>query len=45
MAPETAREWARSGKVAAIQLPNGHYRFREDVIEAIEQTPVVAAAA
>ena len=42
---ETARAWARTGKVEAIRLPGGQYRFRREVIEAIERgdTPVSAA--
>lgn len=42
--PETARDWARTGKVPAIQLPSGHYRFRAEDIDAIEQTPASSAA-
>lgn len=42
---ETARAWARTGKVPAIRTPGGHYRFRREDIEAIErgETPVSAA--
>lgn len=42
--PETARDWARTGKVPAIQLPSGHYRFKSEDIDAIEQTPAAASA-
>gem|GEM_PF-1631126 len=44
---ETARAWARSGKVQAIRLPGGQYRFRREDIEAIErgETPGAPAAA
>lgn len=41
---ETVRDWARSGKVPAITLPGGQYRFRREDIEAIEQPTPVAAA-
>lgn len=43
---ETAREWARTGKVPAIRLPGGgHYRFRREDIEAIERGETPASAA
>lgn len=34
---ETARAWARTGKVPAIRTPGGHYRFRREDIDAIER--------
>jgi excisionase family DNA binding protein len=34
---EAARNWARTGKVKAIRLPGGQYRFPVEAIEAIEQ--------
>lgn len=43
--PETAREWARSGKVPAIKLPGGQYRFKREVIEAMENVPAAEVAA
>jgi excisionase family DNA binding protein len=42
---ETARAWARTGKVPAIKLPGGHYRFRRSDIEAIERGETPASAA
>jgi excisionase family DNA binding protein len=42
---ETAREWARSGKVRAITLPNGRYRFPAAEIEAIERGELTPAPA
>lgn len=34
---EAARNWARTGKVRAIRLPGGQYRFPVEAIEEIEQ--------
>jgi excisionase family DNA binding protein len=42
---ETARAWARAGKVSAIKLPGGQYRFRREDIEAIERGETPASAA
>jgi excisionase family DNA binding protein len=42
---ETAREWARTGKVPAVRTPGGHYRFRREDIEAIERGETPASAA
>ena len=42
---ETAREWAQSGKVPAMKLPGGQYRFRREDIEAMESVPAAEAVA
>jgi excisionase family DNA binding protein len=35
--PRTVRRWAREGKIPAVKLPSGEYRFRrEDVDDLIE---------
>jgi excisionase family DNA binding protein len=41
---ETAREWARSGKVPAMKLPGGQYRFRREDIDAMERIPAAEPA-
>lgn len=42
---EAVRGWARTGKVDAIRLPGGQYRFRREVIEAIERGDTTVSAA
>lgn len=38
---ETVREWARTGRLAAVRLPSGRFLFRPEDIDAIP-VPVVA---
>lgn len=33
--PETIRRWAREGRIQAITLPSGLWRFRREDIEAL----------
>ncbi|WP_210581082.1 helix-turn-helix domain-containing protein [Actinomyces succiniciruminis] len=40
--PQTLRRWARRGKVPAIILPNGRFRFRRSDIEALLQPATIA---
>jgi predicted site-specific integrase-resolvase len=32
---ETVRQWAKSGRLASVKLPNGRHRFRPEVVDAI----------
>lgn len=42
---ETAREWARSGKVPTIRTPGGQYRFSREVIDALAPESAVEVSA
>lgn len=33
--PRTVRRWVETGKLAAIVLPNGRYRFKREDVEAL----------
>lgn len=40
---ESVRQWARSGRVTAVRLPSGHYRFRPSDVDALLE-PIPAAS-
>lgn len=42
---ETIRRWAIDGKVPAIRLPSGQYRFRAEDVDAVLTEPAAAAGA
>ena len=39
VSPSTVTRWARSGLVASIRTPGGHYRFRaQDALRAVQSS-------
>ena len=42
---DAVRGWAQSGKLTAIKLPSGQYRFVREDIEAIERGELPVSAA
>jgi excisionase family DNA binding protein len=32
---ETVRQWAKNGRLRAVQLPSGRFRFRREDVDAI----------
>ena len=35
VSPDTVRRWAKNGKISAVALPSGRFRFRRADIEAL----------
>lgn len=45
LSDETVRRWAIDGKIPAIRLPSGQYRFAVEDVDAVLTSPASGSAA